>query len=237
MIEWIIAGLLLVWAALKERAVIVTINKLQNQWRKYFSGKNVLVFGHKQAGKTALVTYLQSGKPFNLVNGNVVQPNPTLLTAVVDKKFELQEGNWLKLKADLPGDKQLRDTWLQAIEDVKPDGVIYMIDGRLDRENLTREIDEIFEFVLNAFAERAPDPKALHIFVNFADVWADTPRKEREVLRWVQDHFENRLEGYRRMPDFTFDVAATQLSPHKTSWREADRALHRFGADLMNDRR
>lgn len=234
MIDLIVIMIGILVGTLKFRIGIVMLEKLQNQWRKYFMGKNVLIFGHKQAGKTALVTYLQTGKPYQMVDGKIVPPNPTLMTAVVDGTFQLQKGNWLKINADYPGDKQLRDTWRQAVSDIRPKGIIYMLDGRLDQEGIRREISEIFEFVLNAFeGGGVPDPRALHIFVNFADEWAGTPKEEKELLRFVEDEFGERLDSYRRMADFKFAVSATQLSPQKTYWAETNRALHIFGADLI----
>jgi hypothetical protein len=218
---------------LQDKIIVIAVDKVQSKWRETFANRNIAVLGNKESGKTALIYYVQYGKPYVLSNGQVNPPNPTFASVIVGKKFELQKGNWLSIKTDVPGDKALRDTWKDVIANTKPEGIIYMIDGRLPPDKLIQEVDDIFVDVLDVFKDKSAELKVLHIFVNFCDQWATTPKAQREVVRAVQDRFEDKMDYYKRVPDFRFGVSQTQLAPKKSSWPEVDRALLHFGADLV----
>jgi hypothetical protein len=123
--------------------VVVLRKELQHQWRRMFATRNILILGPKQSGKSSLMQYLTSGRPYEVVDGEIRPPAPTALAAVVDQKFSLQKGNWLRLKRDVPGDVDLRDAWAQAIADLKPHGIIYMVDGRRGDEEISSDVSGI----------------------------------------------------------------------------------------------
>jgi hypothetical protein len=178
--------------------------------------------------------YLQHGHPYEVVEGEIKTPNPTAVAAIVDNKFSLQQGNWLKLKKDLPGDPDLRATWAQAIQDLKPQGIIYIVDGRLDDASLQSEVHLIRENVLSHYVSSLRDLQTLHIFINFSDVWGNSPNLLRKKITLVTKAFEESIEDNLALQHLRIGVACTQLSPHKKKWEETKRALHKFGADLLN---
>ncbi len=214
--------------------IVTARDWLQHKWRGLFASRNILVLGPKQTGKTSLVFLLQHDRPYEVVDGEIRAPNPTAAAAIVDKKFPLQHGNWLKLKRDVPGDLDLRDTWAQAINDVRPHGIIYMLDGRLDDKQLRVETSMIRENVLRHYADSLGELRALHVFLNFADAWATSPAVVRSSIRVVTEELERVLDGSSALQHLRIGVSATQLSPHKKSWEEATRAVYKFGADLAD---
>src|SRR5688572_21871223 len=79
--------------------VILVKNAIQRRWRQYFASRNILILGAKQTGKSSLALFLTTGKPYEIVENTKQGPDPTGITAIIDKKFEIQKGNWLNLKA------------------------------------------------------------------------------------------------------------------------------------------
>jgi hypothetical protein len=224
------------WIAFTFGKDIVLLAKdfVEHQWQRIFASRNILVLGTKQTGKTSLALYLQHGHPYEVVEGEIRAPNPTAFAAVVDKKFALQQKNWLRLKKDVPGDLDLRAIWTQAIKDLRPHGIIYMIDGRLPDNELRREVaDGIGEHVLTHYKNGLRELIVLHVFANFADQWSDSPATARAKERVITDAFEDIIRHHGALRHLRFSVASIQLSPNKKSWEDTKRALHRFGADLM----
>ena len=215
-----------------EYVVIVAKDKLQHYWRRQFASRNILILGAKQTGKTSLLIYLQQGKPYEVVDGEIRTPNPTALAAIVDKKFALDQGNWGRLKCDVPGDLDLRETWAQAIKDIQPHGIIYMVDGRLSDSKLETAVDDMFNDVLVHYTVGPRELAVIHVFVNFSDHWARSRLDEASKARFVAGVVESRQRPHRNLHEIQFDVASTQLAANKKTWPEVQRALKRFGADL-----
>lgn len=214
--------------------ILVAVKEaLQHQWRRLFASRNILILGPRQSGKSSLLQYLTSGRPYEVVDGEVRPPAPTALAAIVDEKFALQKGNWLRLKRDVPGDVDLRDAWMQAISDIRPHGIIYMIDGRRMDDELRADLRDIGSSVLAHCSANAGHLATIHVFVGFADQWAATASEQRRRLRLVRDELDDLLTEYPAWAALRLGVGATQLSPNKKSWDETDRALHHFGADLV----
>ena len=207
---------------------------LQSQYRRVFASRNILILGPKQTGKSSLLLFLTKGRPYEVVDGEVRPPAPTALAAIVDEKFALHKGNWLRLKKDVPGDLDLRDTWAQAIGDIRPHGIIYMIDGRRADDALREDVQGIRGFVLDSYATTGIGHlAALHVLVNFADHWATSASEVRRRLRVVRDELEGLIETSLAWSSLRIAVAETHLSPNRRAWDETDRALHHFGADLV----
>lgn len=213
--------------------LVVVKDALESQWRRVFAARNILILGSHQTGKSSLATFLRRGQPYEIVDGEIRPPDPTAAAVIVDRRFAAQKGNWLRIKMDLPGEVDLRSTWTAAIREVRPAGIIYMLDGRAEATALARAMDEAFEYVLSHYATGTHELIALHFFVNHADVWASTPARERDLIAQVTDLFEERRRGRRELETLRFAASATQLSPNRRAWPEVTRALHRFGADLM----
>lgn len=213
--------------------VVKLKDALQHQWRRFFAARNILILGPKQAGKSSLVQYLQTGHPYEIVDGEIRSPAPTAMAAIVDKKFAVQKGNWLRLKKDIPGDIALRDTWAQGISDIRPHGIIYIIDGRREDEELREDVRGIEQFVLLHYKENGVGHlSVVHVFVNFADQWGTSPVEARRRLRVVRDELEKVIGTSPSWASLRVGVAETQLASSKKKWEEVDRAVNHFGADL-----
>lgn len=214
--------------------VVAIRDTIQSQYKRVFASRNILILGPKQSGKSSLLMYLTDGRPFEVVDGEIRPPAPTALAAVVDEKFVLQKGNWLRLKKDVPGDLDLRATWAQAITDIRPHGIIYMLDGRNADDVLRSNVEEIKEAVLRHYSATGIGHLAtLHVFLNFADHWASSAAEVRRRVRVVRESLELVVEASPAWSSLRIGAAETHLSPNRTAWEEMARALHHFGADLV----
>lgn len=213
--------------------LLLVKDALENQWRRLFASRNILILGAQQTGKSSLATFLQKGQPYQVVDGEVRPPDPTAAAVLVDRKFAAQNGNWLRIKRDLPGDPDLRATWATALREVHPAGIIYMIDGRQDAAGRAKAVDDAVELLRGHYAGGTRELLALHMFVNHCDAWATTPSLERARLTEITSAFEQRRRGQPGLESLRFAASATQLSANRRAWPEVTRALHRFGADLM----
>jgi hypothetical protein len=213
--------------------LLLVKDAMENQWRRLFASRNILILGPQQTGKSSLALFLQTGKPYQVVEGEVRPPDPTAATVIVDKKFAVQHRHWVRIRRDLPGDADLRATWMAALKEVHPVGIIYMIDGRADDATLERAVADAVELVSAQYPAGTRELVALHMFVNHSDAWATSPAVERERLARVTEAFEARRRKHPQQEVLRFAASATQLSPNRRAWPEITRALHRFGADLL----
>jgi hypothetical protein len=225
MIKWFVA-------TFGKEIVVVVKDAVRSQYRRFFAARNILILGPKQSGKSSLLLYLTKGQPFEVVNDQIRPPAPTALAAIVDEKFALQKDKWLHLKRDVPGDLDLRDTWAQAIVDIQPFGIIYMIDGRQADDALREDVRGIRGLVLDNYSTGTGHLATLHVLVNFADYWVTSANEARRRLRVVREELEALTEA-PVWSSLRIGVAETQLSPNKKSWDETKRALEHFGVDLV----
>jgi hypothetical protein len=212
--------------------VVFLGNAVKSRYRKIFASRNILILGPKQSGKSSLACCLTKGKPYEVVDGEVRVAAPTALAAIIDAKFVFHKDDWLRLKRDVPGDLDLRDTWAQAISDIRPHGILYLVDGKRSEDNLREDVRGTRGFVLNNYSTGVGNLAALHVLVNFADQWGATSVSAvRRKLRLVRGELEALMEE----PAWSvvrIGVAETQLSPNMKSWDQTERALHHFGVDL-----
>jgi len=214
--------------------LVLAKDHLEHQWQRIFAARNILIFGPKSTGKTSLALFLQHGRPFEVADGQIRAPNPTVGAAVIDKKFALQKKNWLRLKKDVSGDMDFRATWAESIQDVRPHGIIYMVDGRRPDDELCKEVEDgIGNHVLSHYRDGLRELITLHVFTNFADQWADSPAISRRKNRVIEEAFEGIIRGHDALNHLRFSTNSTQLSPNRRRWDETKRAVHKFGADLL----
>ena len=216
------------------KLVVFTLDKIRSKLQSIFATRNILILGGSQTGKTSLVLFLTTGKPYVIEGGEIRPPEKTLGYAVVDKRVALSEDLRVKLKRDLPGERDLRTYWRMALEEIRPTGIIYMLDGRIEGRELEGAIREIYDEVLSYYEEGSgAGLESFHIFVNFVDQWGTTPVEIREKLRRISRKFDELLKDHESLHYIRVGCSATQLSPFKDSWIEAERALFSFGADLL----
>lgn len=151
---------------------------------KGWRGFRLVVFGTTGVGKSTFWEYLQSEQ--------IVPEDAVHKTLEVEKfqKFRLRSIrlSFIKvgvLATDLPGDLKFRHTWEQVLQEVKPHGIIFM----LDNANITaaepfpekgydparlEEHKEAFDFLTSLLHRNPEATKKLHAFlvlVNKADTF------------------------------------------------------------------
>jgi hypothetical protein len=213
--------------------VFLTRDYLQAKWRKAFAARNILIFGGKQTGKSSLMLFLRSGYPYQVSDGDLTPPAPTAMAAIVDCKFSPNKTEWLRLRKDVPGDRDLRATWKQAMADIRPHGIIYLIDGRREPAELASDVSEIQSDVLSHYTAGVGHLVALHVFLGFSDQWATDSIIARRRCRVVEDALHRIVDASAALNHLRVHVSETQLSPARKSWTEVERALARFAADLV----
>ena len=105
-------------------------------WR----GFRLVIFGETEVGKTTLWHFLQSEK--------IVDPSK------VDKTIEIDTLNKFRIKSiklsfikvgilatDLPGDPEYRGTWREVLYNVKPHGIVFLIDHAKGKPASQKEVD------------------------------------------------------------------------------------------------
>lgn len=233
MIIWLGNFIKFIFNIFRKEILIFGVSKIKKKWRNYFMNRNILVFGPKASGKTSLLLLMKEDRPFEIVNGDRKSPSPTVITAILDEKFKLQKNIWMNLKMDVPGDLDLRKTWEIAIQQVRPQGIIYMIDGSKS-EQLENFTNDIWENVLVHYTDSYLSIKVIHIFINFMDKWATSNAKKRKLEFQLIERFEKLRDKHPEMMDFDFQVSSIQLSPNEDEWNAAKKALLLFGASLMS---
>jgi hypothetical protein len=228
---------LIEWVAyeLGKRVAAWVVAKIRSVFRGYFKNRNILILGAKQTGKTSLINFLHANKPYEEVEGGKQPPNPTSGVAIVDKKVDINKRKRVKIPKDVGGEHAFRPLWAEMILDLRPEGIIYMIDGRLSAPKLRHAVDELRSDVLKHFERDAQELIALHVFMNYADKWASSPKEVRRRIRIVRDAVEKAIDGNAILENIRYDVSEIQLSPDAGAWTEATRAVHKFGAMLLEE--
>lgn len=189
----------------------------------YFKGKTVAILGPAGGGKTTLIHYLRSSA------ATTHQTTSGLET--VDRRFEVDRGQWVKISNDVGGDVAYRGLWAELMKALNPHAVIFVLDGRKPTESVLADMTRCLEDALTARSTQPRRLALIYVMVNFFDVWNQDPAK-RDVLRsrvqLVVDEHKSRfgLSGLR------VEARATHMNPHMTCWPELDNTLEHFGRDL-----
>jgi GTPase SAR1 family protein len=147
---------------------LFSIINAQKSWK----GFRLMMYGTTGVGKSTLWKYLQTQK--------MVDPNSIDKTYKITpiQKFRLKtiRLSYIKvgiLATDLPGDKEYRDTWKEALLKVKPHGIIFLLDNCRDTNNLPpsgfkskrlEEHREALEHLINLIVEHREVAKKLQAF-------------------------------------------------------------------------
>ncbi|HQV69136.1 MAG TPA: hypothetical protein PLJ62_01280 [Thermoflexales bacterium] len=248
-------------------AFTIVRNEFDRRYQWFVGGRRVLVLGEPGSGKSALRYLLQTGAPGpRATNGKLVSPPktvgvvdslgntattnveiPELLFGLFSPPGQLREqaGGVLFLPRDVAG--ELREKWGQMVIELHPQIVIFMVDGRASREtpfgsapsfnDVAKDImDTAFDVLL------APQvlPKAVGVFINFADAWnpEQDPFEETMKKRAVEDAFLQAARANyadRKKILSKMQYFAVQLSPDKLSWPEVEAAFHALSAQANAD--
>jgi signal recognition particle receptor subunit beta len=163
---------------------------------KAWRGFRLVVFGTTRVGKSTFWEYLQTEQ---------LVPKDSLNKTIEISKFQKFRLRSIKLSfikvgvlaTDLPGDLQYRHTWEAVLKEVKPHGIIFMIDNADIKEGGSppesgfdptrlKEHNEAFGDLLNILFKYPDVTKKLHAFM---------------ILVNKSDTFPNNLGGYGRILD------------------------------------
>jgi hypothetical protein len=214
-----------------KKIIVWVSEKIARKYRKYFRSKNILILGAARSGKTSLINFLATGRPYQLREDVKESPNPTSGAVVVGKRAEVAEGQHVTVSKDVGG--EFRHLWGELIRELQPEGIIYMIDGRLQEAGLREALTELDNDVLSHFKDDRHSLIALHVFLNFVDKWGKKPAEIRQHTRLVSDALDAVIDKRPALERIRRDVSETQLNPDADAWPETNRAIHRFGALLM----
>jgi signal recognition particle receptor subunit beta len=211
--------------------LVYTIDSIQSHYRRLFRAKNILILGPKSSGKTSLIYLLRYGAPFiKKKDGTIETPDPTAMGIIVGHKFSPRTGHWASVSKDLPGDEGLRFEWTEAIKELKPHGIIYIVDGTSSNDSaMVEDIKQLFE---SAYSTGIQPLAAFHVFINFSDMWAKSESSKRSRLRKFEEKLDSVFSENPSWSHLRVGTHATTLSSNVSSWPEANRAVEKFGTDL-----
>ncbi|MEM8721847.1 MAG: hypothetical protein AAGE84_21545 [Cyanobacteria bacterium P01_G01_bin.39] len=223
------------------KIIVASTTTILKEFSSMFADNNVLVFGDKQSGKTALILLMANNHPYEIIDNKKII-NPTAMGVIIGKKYDLKvseqdQGKKITIPKDVGG--EFRFEWKRMIKEFNPEGIIYMLDGRKEKEDLLSSVKEIFDDVLSS-EEGLDNLKALHIFVNFEDIWNPDSNmiiKTKKISQVSDGFIENFSTNQYYMKKFTkldFKVSITQLYPEKKHWNESKKALKELGIALKN---
>lgn len=243
----------MIWGASSETGrqlansvLILGRDKLTRFWSRNWPSKNVLILGERESGKTALGWMLTEDKPYRTEDGQRVPPSPSLglaitadpkgmlTSAVISRDSQIQGA---RVEFDTPGDPQAQSTtWVQMIDGVDPEGIIYMITGCNNVNKMAEQLDVLANNILTYYASDPRNLRVLFIFINFMDKWNDGVGAKAELeMRWrlaLSKIVGMKFPGLGRV---RIGVAGTQLNPEKNSWPEAKIAMTQF-ANMLGGR-
>lgn len=208
------------------------LEMLSGKWKKVFKARNFLILGHRGTGKTALLLFMRNNRPQEKDGKDWVSPNPTSGKDDRDAKFDVDSDKRIKVNSDVGGDPVFRELWKEALK-AKPEGMIYMIDGRISDEEMNIRMDEMFKDGLSHCDHDRKLPHTVHVFLNFADQWGRSESDRRRRCRHVEDLFEARAKGNLYYENLRFHVSPTSLEAGADRWPETESALKHFAA-IMN---
>ena len=240
-VDAIVAAIKFISANFGTEILVISGNKLTGWAKRLFASSNVLIFGAKATGKSCLVNFMMTGKPYTVSqDGDKVTPAPTGMGAILDSKITLHQNDWHKLKMDFPGDPELRHTWKRGIEDFDPNGIVYMMNGQhmvidavINQKAVETVVTEMFTDVLSFYSTNLRNLKAVCICINFCDLWSHNSTGENRLVRAVRDAIERQQDANHIFQPLNFSVHATQLWSGSKNWNETKQAIAHLGADLM----
>lgn len=183
-------------------------------------------------GKTSLLWFLQHGRPYKEADGGVETPGRTAGVAIVKGAVWLPEGPRACPSRDMPGAVGLRATWAENLASVQPEGIVYLIDGRLEGESLRAALEEMRTCVLAHYEQSTGSLRTLHVFLNFRDHWGPSYAAARGKVAWVDAWLNETMLAHPMWKHVQSHASATQLSANGKPWDATTAALERFATDL-----
>lgn len=226
-----------------KRLINTGVDSIKRKYQNIFIKRNIAFFGDKGSGKTSLIYFLENGVPLTKNNGKFQTAEPTfgvvVIGAAVKTYSQARKEQMVKILSDVSGDKPFRYLWKEILKDTEPSGIVYMLDGRISNEKISKAISPIFEDVLSYYLPGSASSskrnlKAFHIFISFSDCWATSQSAValKETFVTMAFHKEFGQPDYAHLQDLNIAISTVNLAPNGSSWPQVDRALNRFGADL-----
>jgi hypothetical protein len=210
-------------------------NKLTAFWSRHWPSKNILILGERNAGKTALGWMLTEGTPYKMVDGVKEAPTPTAaLVTVSDPRVILSRDSVVqgaRLQQDVAGEAVV--DWLTLIDELNPEGIVYMIEGNHDLEIKTEQLNGLANNVLTYYGNEPRRLRVLYLFINHMDIWGTSGGDKMQMERQWRTGLLNLIErDFPALKNVRIGVAGTHLNPNRDSWPEAKIAMTQF-ANMM----
>ncbi|MCW1967114.1 MAG: hypothetical protein KIH69_003195 [Anaerolineae bacterium] len=230
--------------------------KVINFIKRPFDNRNVLILGAQGSGKTSLLNYLSSGKPYiEDLHGNRIAPSPTANIAIINEHIDdaanIEKLNWVQRLLQAPNEKLLRDVagelvtsenevekqkLLSIFKEIDPHGIIYLIDGRKSGPALKHAVDEAFEYVLARYCAEQRRLRAFHLFVGFCDQMNFDERANKLGEVTTLFSLRSRVPTYKWLSQINVSMALTHLNIEANYWQETDTAINQFRKHMELDK-
>lgn len=190
-----------------------------------FAKRNFICYGPSGVGKTSLIGYLDSGR------ASVDSHDPTSGLAIIDRAFEVDRAEWLKVLKDAGGDPNYRYLWPRLTKEIDPDAIIYLLDGRKSLVAIRQDLDSCLQDSISQY-QSGGRLKLIYVFVNFYDIWASDREKRALLLPQVNLWAAEWKFKYPVLERVVVRAFQTHISPYATAWSELDNALEHLATDL-----
>lgn len=210
-------------------------NQFTSFWSRNWPSMNVLILGERNSGKTALGWMLTEGTPYKMVDGKKEPPTPTaaLVTAsdlrVILSRESVVQG--AKVTHDVAGEAVM--DWLKLIDDVDPEGIVYMIEGNWDLNIMAEQLNILANNILTYYSNETRKLRVLYLSINHMDSWGQENGSKAALEKQWRAGLLNLIDrDFPAIKGVRIRVAGTQLNPNKISWPEAKIAMTQF-ANMM----
>ncbi|MDX2066231.1 MAG: hypothetical protein SFX74_10855 [Fimbriimonadaceae bacterium] len=207
--------------------------------RNTFEGRCFVVLGPVESGKSALVWYLKTGKPYEEINGTRRPPGKTTAAFIAaNATLDQVGGGHGVIESEVGGEWFENDANLDAVHEelrtMQPKGVIYMLNAKHSIDKVDEHLMLLKTRVFDAYAEGiAKPPRAILVLLNFTEGMSRNTAAARADN--VQQQIRRSLSkdgNYAAMSSTRVIVKPTSLAIHLDSYASVDSAIQAFRREL-----